>query len=116
MGPYLLSIGLLFVSNVFMTAAWYGHLRFKESPLSVAILMSWCLALAEYCFQVPANRIGHGVMTAPQLKALQEGITFVVFGVFSTIYLREEPTRWDLVAFVLILAGVSISLMQPAKA
>lgn len=113
---HLLSISLLLISNVFMTFAWYGHLRFKDSPLLLAILASWGLAFAEYCFQVPANRLGHGVMTAPQLKALQEGITFFVFACFSTWYLKESPTRWDYAAFVLIGSGVCLSLMQPGKA
>jgi len=97
---------LLTVSNIFMTFAWYGHLRFKGSPLWIAILASWGLAFVEYCFQVPANRYGHGHFTAPQLKILQEAITLIVFGVFSVLYLRESP-RWnDAVGFALILAAV----------
>ena len=97
---------LLTISNIFMTFAWYGHLKFKSSPLWIAILASWGLAFAEYCFQVPANRYGHGQFTAPQLKILQEAITLVIFGVFSVLYLRESP-RWnDAVGFALILAAV----------
>ena len=84
------TIGLLLVSNVFMTFAWYGHLRHKAAPLWIAILVSWGIAFFEYCFQVPANRLGHGQFTAAQLKTIQEVITLVVFGVFSWLYL-EEP-------------------------
>ncbi|MDD4904424.1 MAG: DMT family protein [Candidatus Bipolaricaulis sp.] len=99
------TIGLLFVSNVFMTIAWYGHLRFKSSPLWLAILASWGIALVEYCFQVPANRMGHGTFSAAQLKTLQEVITLVVFAGFSVVYLKE-PLRWNsLVAFALLVAA-----------
>ncbi|MGD9675731.1 MAG: DMT family protein [Candidatus Bipolaricaulia bacterium] len=99
------TIGLLFVSNVFMTIAWYGHLRFKSSPLWLAILASWGIALVEYCFQVPANRIGHGTFSAAQLKTIQEVITLVVFAGFSVVYLKE-PLRWNyLVAFALLVAA-----------
>jgi uncharacterized protein len=97
---------LLTISNIFMTFAWYGHLKFKSSPLWIAILVSWLLAFVEYCFQVPANRYGHGQFTAPQLKIIQEAITLVVFAVFSVLYLRET-LRWnDAVGFALILAAV----------
>ena len=100
------TIVLLTVSNVFMVLAWYGHLKFKSSPLWLAILASWGIAFVEYCFQVPANRLGHGRFTAPQLKVMQEVITLVVFGVFSTLYLKEH-LRWnDVVGFLLILAAV----------
>ena len=100
------TILLLTVSNVFMVLAWYGHLKFKSSPLWLAIVASWGIAFAEYCFQVPANRLGHGRFTAPQLKVIQEVITLVVFGVFSALYLQEH-LRWnDIVGFVLILAAV----------
>jgi uncharacterized protein len=97
---------LLTVSNVFMTFAWYGHLKFKASPLWIAILVSWLIAFVEYCFQVPANRFGHYQFSAAQLKVMQEVITLVVFGFFSVLYLREE-FRWNyLVGFLLILAAV----------
>ena len=100
------TILLLTVSNVFMVLAWYGHLKFKSSPLWLAIFASWGIAFVEYCFQVPANRLGHGRFTAPQLKIIQEVITLVVFGVFSALYLKEH-LRWnDVVGFVLILAAV----------
>ncbi len=88
------TILLLCVSNIFMTAAWYGHLKFKDSPLWIVILISWLIAFVEYCFQVPANRIGHVTFTAAQLKTIQEIITLVVFAVFSVLYLKEE-FRWN---------------------
>jgi uncharacterized protein (DUF486 family) len=89
-----------------MTFAWYGHLKYKSSPLIVAILASWLIAFAEYCFQVPANRIGHGMFTVAQLKTIQEVITLVVFSVFSVLYLRE-PLKWNyLVGFIFIVAAV----------
>ncbi|GAA4425377.1 DMT family protein [Pontibacter saemangeumensis] len=97
---------LLLISNVFMTFAWYGHLRFKEVSLWKVILVSWLIAFFEYCFQVPANRIGHGQFSAFQLKTKQEVITLVVFIGFSVLYLREE-LKWNyLVGFLLILAAV----------
>lgn len=105
--------GLLVLSNIFMTFAWYGHLKFKSKPLLIVILVSWGIAFFEYCLQVPANRIGSEVMSASQLKVMQEVITFVVFGVFSFFYLSQSPTRYDLVAFALIVAAVAISLFQP---
>ncbi len=101
------TIVLLTVSNLFMTIAWYGHLRFKDVALWKVILISWLIAFAEYCFQVPANRWGHGQQfNAAQLKTLQEVITLVVFSGFSVVYLRE-PMRWNyLVGFSLIVAAV----------
>ncbi len=102
----MLTVVLLTLSNIFMTFAWYGHLKFKESPLVWAILASWGIAFFEYCLQVPANRWGHGTFSAPQLKILQEVITLLVFGVFSVWYLGES-LRWNqLVGFLLILAAV----------
>jgi len=100
------TILLLVVSNVFMTAAWYGHLKFTHKPLPTVILVSWLIAFAEYCFQVPANRIGYGRFTAAQLKTIQEVITLVVFSGFSMIYLKES-LRWNyLVGFAFIVAAV----------
>ncbi len=96
-----------------MTMAWYGHLKFKEQPLLLVIFVAWGIAFFEYCLQVPANRYGHGQFTAPQLKMLQEAITFSVFAVFSIYYLKERPTYYDLAAFGLIFAAVGISLFQP---
>lgn len=102
------TIVLLTISNIFMTFAWYGHLKFKSSPLWVVILASWGIAFFEYCFQVPANRIGHGEFTATQLKIIQEVITLMVFGGFTVLYLREPP-RWnDVVGFVLIVAAIAV--------
>ena len=102
------TIALLFASNLFMTAAWYGHLRFRTAPLWLAILASWAIALAEYCLQVPANRWGYGRFTAAQLKIAQEVITLVVFVVFAWLWLGEAP-RWnEAVAFCLVLAAVAV--------
>ena len=100
------TVVLLLVSNVFMTFAWYGHLRFKSAPLWLAIGVSWLIAFAEHCFQVPANRIGYGQFNAAQLKTIQEVITLVVFSVFSILYLKEQ-FRWNyLVGFAMILGAV----------
>ena len=101
-----LPILLLTISNVFMTFAWYGHLKFKSTALWVVILVSWGIALFEYCFQVPANRIGHEYFNAAQLKTIQEVITLIVFSVFSIMYLKEE-FRWNyLVGFFFIILAV----------
>jgi hypothetical protein len=89
-----------------MTFAWYGHLKFKDSALWKAILVSWLIAFAEYCFQVPANRQGHGQFSAAQLKTMQEVVTLVVFCAFSVLYLKEE-LKWNyLVGFALIAGAV----------
>lgn len=97
---------LLTISNIFMTFAWYGHLKFKSTALWIVILVSWGIALLEYCFQVPANRIGHEYFSAAQLKTIQEVITLVVFSVFSIMYLKEE-FRWNyLVGFAFIILAV----------
>ena len=100
------TVSLLLVSNVFMTIAWYGHLKYKSAPLWGAILVSWLIASVEYCFQVPANRIGHYQFTAAQLKTIQEVITLLVFSVFSVVYLKED-LKWNyLVGFVMIIVAV----------
>lgn len=100
------TILLLTISNIFMTFAWYGHLNFKKAPLFTVILISWGIAFLEYCFQVPANRIGHGTFSAAQLKTIQEVITLLVFCVFSVLYLKEEM-KWNyLVGFGLIIVAV----------
>lgn len=102
------TILLLTLSNVFMTIAWYGHLKHKATlTVPMAILISWLIALPEYCFQVPANRLGSDSgFTTPQLKVMQEVITLLVFGVFSVVYLRER-LRWnDIVGFLFILGAV----------
>ena len=102
------TVVLLTVSNVFMTIAWYGHLKFKESPLWKVILISWGIAFLEYCFQVPANRIGHYQFSAAQLKTIQEVITLVVFCAFSIVYLKEQ-LKWNYVAgFALMAAAVFV--------
>jgi len=101
----ILPIILLTISNVFMTFAWYGHLKYKSRSLVLVILVSWLIAFAEYCFQVPANRMGHGFYSAAQLKTIQEIITLIVFSVFSVLYLGED-IRWNhLVGFALICAA-----------
>src|SRR6185437_784058 len=100
------TILLLFISNTFMTFAWYGHLKHRSAPLFEAIVLSWLIALGEYCFQVPANRIGYGQFTGYQLKIIQESITLVVFSVFAFWYLGES-IRWNyLASFGCILAAV----------
>jgi uncharacterized protein (DUF486 family) len=81
----MLTVLLLFYSNTFMTIAWYGHLRFRDRPLVLVILVSWLIAFAEYCFQVPANRIGYGEFTGYQLKIIQEILTLIVFAVFCLL-------------------------------
>jgi len=105
--PLAQTAGLLLVSNVFMTFAWYGHLKYSKSPLFLAIMASWGLAFVEYCFQVPANRIGYtNQIPTAQLKTVQEVITLAVFCVFSVLYLKEE-LKWNyLVGFGLMVAAV----------
>jgi hypothetical protein len=102
---YLTPIALLLVSNVFMTMAWYGHLRFKDSPLPLVIAVAWGIAFVEYCFAVPANRWGHAVYSAAELKTIQEVITLAVFAVFSVTYLGEALTWRHGIGFALIAAG-----------
>jgi hypothetical protein len=98
---------LLTISNTFMTFAWYGHLKYEKSALWKAILVSWCIAFFEYCFQVPANRIGNERgMSGYQLKVIQEAITLAVFVVFAMLYLKERPAWNHLVGFALVLTGV----------
>ena len=100
------TILLLIASNVFMTIAWYGHLKYKSEALWKVIFASWGIAFFEYCLQIPANRIGHGTFTAAQLKIMQEVITLVVFAGFSVVYLKEE-IKWNyMVSFALILGAV----------
>ena len=100
------TIVLLTISNIFMTFAWYGHLKFKVSPLWLTILASWGIAFFEYCFQVPANRIGSSTLSTAQLKIMQEAITLIVFSIFSLSFLHE-PLRWNyLVAFGFIVGAV----------
>jgi uncharacterized protein len=91
---FLLPILLLIGSNVFMTLAWYGHLRFKDTPLVIVIVASWGIAFVEYCMAVPANRWGSAVYTTAQLKTIQEIVTLLVFAGFSILYLKE-PLTWN---------------------
>ncbi len=100
------TIVLLIVSNIFMTFAWYGHLKFKATPLWTVILVSWLIAFLEYCFQVPANRMGSYEFTAAQLKIIQEVITLSVFSIFSVLYLKQQ-FQWNYaVAFALLIGAV----------
>lgn len=99
----ILPITMLMISNVFMTFAWYGHLKFTKSPLWAVIIISWLIAFVEYCFQVPANRLGYEYYNAAQLKTIQEIITLSVFCVFSVFYLKEG-IKWNyLVGFAFII-------------
>ena len=101
----VVTIGLLIASNVFMTFAWYGHLKFKSTALITVILISWGIAFFEYVLQVPANRIGHEHFSAAQLKTIQEVITLSVFAIFSVLYLKE-PLSWNhLIGFGFIAVG-----------
>jgi uncharacterized protein (DUF486 family) len=106
------TILLLIVSNVFMTVAWYGHLKDKNRPLWAAILISWGVALFEYVFQVPANRLGYGTFSLTQLKIIQECITLVVFTAFALLVFRE-PLKWNnLVSYAFILGAVYFAFKQ----
>ncbi|MDE6126899.1 MAG: DMT family protein [Muribaculaceae bacterium] len=115
MNPSLITIGLLVVANIFMTIAWYGHLKLQSAgissnwPVFAVILFSWGIALAEYCFQVPANRLGFegngGPFSLMQLKVMQEAITLVVFVVFSLIAFNDFQLRWNHFAAMLLLVG-----------
>ncbi|MBI1364459.1 MAG: hypothetical protein GC153_00695 [Alphaproteobacteria bacterium] len=103
--PFIAPIVMLCCSNVFMTFAWYGHLKHKSAPILLAILASWLIAFCEYCFAVPANRIGSAVYSTAQLKTIQEVITLLVFAGFSVFYLRE-PIHWNhVIGFALVAAG-----------
>jgi uncharacterized protein len=103
--PRLAPILLLIGSNVFMTFAWYGHLKFRDRPLWLVIVVSWMIAFLEYCLAVPANRFGSAVYSAAQLKAIQEVITLSVFAVFSLVYLGQRVGLNQIVGFGLIAAG-----------
>jgi uncharacterized protein (DUF486 family) len=104
--PYLAPIALLFCSNVFMTFAWYGQLKFPNAVLWQVVVISWGIAFFEYCLAVPANRIGHQVYSAAQLKTMQEIITLLVFAVFSVTYLGES-LKWNHVVAFLFLCGAA---------
>ncbi|WP_374274106.1 DMT family protein [Brevundimonas sp.] len=104
-GPTIAPILLLICSNIFMTFAWYGHLKFENRALWVVVLASWGIAFFEYWFAVPANRIGHQVYSAAELKTMQEVITLVVFAAFSVLYLGEKLTLNHGIGFLLIAGG-----------
>jgi uncharacterized protein len=110
---WLQPILLLTLSNIFMTFAWYGHLKFKEQPLWIVIFASWGIAFVEYCLAVPANRYGHAVYSAAELKTMQEVITLAVFVVFSVFYLKEAITMNHLVGFALIALGAFFVFKAP---
>jgi uncharacterized protein (DUF486 family) len=106
------TIVLLTISNIFMTFAWYGHLKYREVPIYKVIAISWMIAFFEYCFQVPANRIGSYEFSAAQLKTIQEVITLIVFSVFSVFYLKQ-PVRWNhVVGFAMIVGAVGVIFKQ----
>ena len=107
MSPHTAPILLLIASNVFMTFAWYGHLKFKTSPLWIAVMASWSIAFFEYWLAVPANRIGHSVYSAAELKTMQEVITLLVFAGFSALWLKEGLTVNHLIGFALIALGAA---------
>ena len=103
---YIAPIVLLLISNIFMTFAWYGHLKFRSLPILIVILASWGIAFFEYCFQVPANRIGYDCYNATQLKTIQEVITLLVFSFFSVLYLKEQ-FKWNyFIGFIFIILAV----------
>lgn len=110
--PHVLPVLLLIGSNIFMTLAWYGHLRFKTTPILIVIFFSWMIALIEYTMAVPANRIGHSVYSAAQLKTMQEVITLAVFVAFAAIYLKEPVTLRHLAGFALIAAGAALIFLK----
>lgn len=120
----LATVAMLVIANVFMTFAWYGHLKLQQmnvvtnnTPLYVVILLSWGIALAEYCFQVPANRFGFhengGPFTLMQLKVIQEAVTLIVFTLFTVVFFRGESLHWNhFAAFVLLIAAVWLVFMD----
>jgi uncharacterized protein len=105
---YTAPILALFVSNIFMTLAWYGHLTYKSTALWLVILASWGIAFLEYCIEVPANRYGHAVYSAAELKTIQEVVTLLVFAGFSVLYLREQLTWTHAAGFTLIAGGAAL--------
>lgn len=115
MPAWLTAVLLLVLSNVFMTFAWYYHVKQKAWPLLMAIGVSWLIALPEYILQVPANRVGHadhgGPFTLPQLKIIQEAITLLVFSVFTVLVAKEKLRTTDVIAFALIFAAVAVSML-----
>lgn len=116
MTAYLLPIALLFVSNIFMTFAWYGHLGDLSRPMWLAVLLAWGIAFFEYCLAVPANRIGHAVYSTAELKTMQEVITLLVFAGFAVFWLGERLTVNHLVGFLLIAGGAFFIFKGPLPA
>lgn len=116
MTAYLLPIGLLFISNIFMTFAWYGHLSDISRPLWFAILMAWGIAFFEYCLAVPANRLGSSVYSTAELKTMQEVITLIVFAAFATFWLGEKLTVNHLIGFLCIALGAFFIFKGPISA
>ncbi|WP_109575172.1 DMT family protein [Aminobacter sp. AP02] len=108
LSPKIFPVLMLIASNVFMTFAWYGHLKFKAAPLYAAVIFSWLIAFFEYWLAVPANRIGHEVYTAAELKTMQEVITLSVFVIFSVFYLKEGITWNHAMGFALIAGGAAL--------
>jgi uncharacterized protein len=106
--PHILPIALLIASNIFMTFAWYGHLAYKSKPLWIVVLASWGIAFFEYWLAVPANRYGHAVYSAAELKTMQEVITFAVFIGFSVLFLKEAITIKHIFGFSLIALGAAV--------
>jgi uncharacterized protein (DUF486 family) len=107
LSPKVLPVIMLVASNVFMTFAWYGHLKYTSSPLWIAVIVSWGIAFFEYWLAVPANRIGHEVYSAAELKTIQEVVTLSVFAAFSVLYLRESLTWNHAIGFALIAGGAA---------
>ena len=112
----ILPIVLLCLSNIFMTFAWYGHLKYPNAPMLIAIFGAWAIAFVEYCLAVPANRIGYGMYSAAELKTMQEVITLIVFGAFSVFYLGEKLTLYHGLGFALIAAGAAVVFYAPKLA
>lgn len=106
--PYLAPIVMLFCSNLFMTLAWYGHLKYKAVPLAIVVLVSWGIAFVEYCFAVPANRIGNAVYSPAELKTIQEVITLIVFAGFTAVYFDEPLNSVQGAGFGLIALGAAL--------
>ena len=115
LSPAVLPILLLIGSNLFMTVAWYGHLKFTTAPLWIAVMASWGIALVEYWLAVPANRIGYGTYSAAELKAIQEVISLTVFAGFAVFYLREPLTLNHAVGFALIALGAYFVFNGPFR-
>jgi len=113
MADYLKPILLLCASNIFMTFAWYGHLKFTNKPLMLVIIVSWLIAFFEYCLAVPANRMGHGIYSAAELKTIQEVITLGVFAGFSVLYLGESITINHMIGFGFICLGAFFVFKGP---